>query len=79
MSCIVVACPHCGDLVVIERKDINCRIFRHGVHKKTGKCMNPHASKEECERLHKQGLIYGCGKPFRLTEGDDQAVECDYV
>lgn len=39
--------------------------------------INPHASKEECERLVREGLIYGCGGAFRF---DGKTVEkCDYI
>ena len=63
--------------MVIYKKDIKCAIFRHGVMKKTMKQMNPHAKKEVCERLFKNGLIYGCGKPFKLI--NETAIKCDYV
>jgi hypothetical protein len=46
--------------------------------------MNPHASKEECERLVREGLIYGCGKPMLVVKKspppDEYGVEgCDYI
>jgi hypothetical protein len=43
--------------------------------------MNPHASKEECERLVREGLIYGCGKPMLIVrKTDEYGVEgCDYI
>jgi len=73
---IIVQCPHCQDSILIER--LNCRIFRHGILKDTGKQMDPHASKEICDSLFSQNLIYGCGKPFRIT--DVSCVEiCDYI
>ena len=71
-----VICPHCDALV--EIKELNCRIFRHAIMKKTHKQINPHASKSECERLFKQGKVYGCAKPFRIDE-DGNAVICDYI
>ena len=74
---IITSCPHCNDNIVIYKKDIKCAIFRHGVMKKTMKQMNPHAKKEVCERLFKNGLIYGCGKPFKLV--NEIAIKCGYV
>lgn len=71
-------CPHCGDIILVNKKDINCGIFRHGVLKDGMKQINPHASKEECNRLLNEGLIFGCGKPFKITE-DKKIYICDYI
>ena len=38
-----IPCPHCQEFIIIEQ--LNCGIFRHGVLKKSGKQINPHASK----------------------------------
>ena len=50
--------------------------------KDTGTQIDPHLAKEGCDKLAAEGLIYGCGKPFRL-EGKDsinwEAVLCDYI
>jgi hypothetical protein len=72
-----VVCPHCSGTVIIDPKEINCAIFRHGVFKTSGKQIPPHASKEECDSWVKNNEIYGCGKPFKLVEG--KAIICDYV
>jgi len=76
---IVVACPWCKDLVLVEQ--LNCRIFRHGILKETGNQMNPHLGKEGCEILITNQLIFGCGKPFFIAEknGEYLAEECDYI
>ena len=66
MENILVKCVHCEDLIIINKKDFNCKIFRHGVYKSNNKQIDPHFCKEECDRLFNEGLIYGCGKPFRL-------------
>ncbi len=71
-------CPHCNGEIVIYENEINCRIFRHGLHKSNNMQLNPHASKAECDQARIQGLIYGCGKPFRINE-DNSIVICDYV
>jgi hypothetical protein len=44
--------------------------------------MNPHESKENCDSLIKNNLIYGCGKPFKIIyneEGALVAVVCEYI
>ena len=68
--------------IIIDEKDIACAIFRHGVFKKNGKQINPHAPKKVCDRLFTKGLIYGCGKPFKLikdTSGNYITIICGYV
>lgn len=77
----VFTCPHCQGSVIVQYNELNCRIFRHGVYKHNGEQMPPHTPREECERLAQQGLIIGCGQPFRV-EGDGAAavaVVCDYI
>jgi len=75
----IIECPHCKDSVEIVK--LNCRIFRHGVFINTGKQMNPHASKEKCDKYVAEKRIYGCGKPFQIVvEGDEyKVVVCDYI
>ena len=75
-SNLFVTCPHCGGLVHILQ--VNCTIFRHGQFKQTGQQINPHTPKVECERLVNNGLIYGCGRPFKYT-GQGLATVCDYL
>jgi len=45
------------------------------------KQMDPHCPKEECYRLFSCGLIYGCGKPFKIIKnGSEIKVEiCEYI
>ena len=64
--------------LLVEIKDLNCHIFRHATYKETGEPIPPHAPKEECDRLFDNGLIYGCGKPFRINGNNDIEV-CDYI
>lgn len=74
-----IICPHCQEPVLIEK--LNCCIFRHGIMKDTLKQMDPHCPKEECDRLFSQGLIYGCGKPFKIIL-DEMVIRveiCDYI
>ena len=77
---IIVQCPHCGDFISII--ELNCQIFRHAVFISNGEQINPHASKEECDSLIKQRLVYGCAKPFKLVktnEGTFLAEKCNYI
>ncbi len=79
INMIVVICPHCEMFVYIEQ--INCGIFRHAVHKHTNEPINPHSSQQECERLLRENLVYGCAKPFRILTKDDTYITeiCDYI
>lgn len=76
---IIVLCPHCELPIIIE--ELNCCIFRHGVDIATGKQIDPHLDQTNCEKLIKDNLIYGCGKPFRIikNETDFKAVICEYI
>ena len=83
MENILVKCPHCSNLIIINKKDFNCEIFRDGVYKKDNKQIDPHLNKDECDRLFKENLINGCGKPFKLIidleENKFFAEKCDYI
>jgi len=77
------SCPHCGAQTDVNKKDVNCAIFRCGVwkhpHPHAGQGINPHMPKKECEAVANQ--VYGCTKPYRLVwRGDSPFVEpCDYL
>lgn len=71
------ACPHCQGTIVVFPADIRCTIFRHATYRNNGNPIPPHTPKEECERLVREGIVWGCGKPFRF---DGTHVEiCDYI
>ena len=76
---IVVICPECDDPVLIEQ--LNCRIFRHGILKSNNNQINPHATKDECDYYIKNDLIYGCGKPFKILENNNELEPeiCEYI
>jgi len=75
---IVVNCPHCEDTIIIYKNEINCRIFRHAVYKKSKRPVNPHLSESKCKSLIKSKKVYGCCKPFKLNDSDKAEI-CDYI
>ena len=81
MDYIIIECPHCKEHIVVNLKELNCKIFRHGIYKNNGKQIDPHASKEICDELIKNDVIYGCGKPFQIIEINDtfEIKKCDYI
>lgn len=77
---IVIICPHCLEPVLIA--ELNCQIFRHGTFINNGQQVNPHATKEVCDYFVDNDMIYGCGKPFRIIKGEDNAfvaIVCEYI
>jgi hypothetical protein len=80
----IFRCLHCGNNFIIRENEFNCRILRHAVYKDTLKEINPHTSKEECERLLNEGFVYGCAKPLRIlqeknSDGNYDLEICDYI
>ena len=75
----IINCPHCKDEIIITQ--IRCGIFRHGVIKKTNQQIDCHASKEYCDKMYDNNLIYGCGKPFKITKTQNgiSVNICDYI
>ena len=78
---IIINCPSCNATILIDKSEINCKIFRHGVMKESGKQIDPHLSKDNCDKLVKDNRIYGCGKPFKLEFNgfEWQAMHCEYI
>jgi hypothetical protein len=72
-----IKCPHCFLEILVNIKEINCAIFRHGVYKHNMEQINPHLCKSECDRLFNENLIYGCGKPFKIV--NNEAIICEYI
>ena len=70
-------CPHCLALCEVPQSDIRCGIFRHAVFKDTMDPVPAHASRTECEQWVRRGVVYGCARPLRITNGT--AVKCDYI
>ena len=81
----IFICIHCQEPFVIAHNEFNCRILRHGVYKNNLQPINPHASKDECDALVKDELIFGCAKPLQIIETADGSVDkytiivCDYI
>lgn len=65
----IFQCPHCKISIEVLKSEVNCGVFRCGVYKDTFKPINPHAKKDACEKLVKEGKIHGCGGAFKLVEG----------
>lgn len=70
-------CPHCG--TTIEVVDVACSIFRCGTMK-SGKGQTPippHTDQATCERLYRDGKVWGCARPFRFD--GQQVTICGYI
>ena len=78
---IIIKCPHCNEDIIIFEKEINCKIFRHGVYKNNFQQINPHLHKDGCDELFEKKLIFGCGKPFQLKHIDNKwdVYKCEYI
>ena len=77
---IILKCPHCKDYFIIYKNELNCHIIRHGIYKISYQQIDPHLCKEECERLVKENLIYGCGKPCEIIIENNKykCIICEY-
>jgi hypothetical protein len=74
---MIYFCPYYDCASAIEIVEVNCAIFRCGVHKDTGHQIEPHLPKEECDKLKKDNKIWGCGRPFQLV--NNKLVKCKYI
>ena len=83
----IFTCLHCHEPFVISHKDFNCRILRHGVYKHNLQPINPHATKDECDALVRDGAIYGCAGPLQIQTATTataatavyEIVICEYI
>ena len=100
---IALQCPHCKAAgepdwktwIMVDRKELNCRIFRHGVmreaYERGGVMVQipPHAPKAQCDWLAANNMIIGCGKPYKVVDVvvedgaggkvEQRAVACGYI
>lgn len=81
MKELLFDCPHCHKPILVYVAELNCKIFRHGIYKKTYKQIDPHLEKIKCDALIQKNEIYGCGKPFRIVEMNGEYIVeiCDYI
>jgi hypothetical protein len=71
----ILNCPHCDmNIIIVE---VNCGVFRCGISKFTFTQIQQHLSQDECEKLVKDDIIYGCGKPFMYHNG--KLIKCCYI
>ena len=77
----IFKCPHCMLYTIVQKNEVRCQIFRHGVNKNNYEQINPHENKKNCDNFYNKNQIYGCGKPFRFFFNDQgNYVEiCDYI
>ena len=73
----IVSCPHCG--MYIEILSIACGIFRCGQYKINGQQLDPHYSEQRCIFVVENGMIYGCGKPFKIIDKKTPPEKCGYI
>lgn len=73
----ICQCPYSDCNIAIEIIEVNCAIFRCGVYKNTIEQIEPHLTKEHCDKLKKEDKIWGCGRPFKLVNGI--LVTCEYI
>ena len=79
---IIFNCCHCKNNFVMNTNDFNCKIIRHAIYKKNYEQINPHSSKEICDQLVKDDLIYGCAKPLKIIQNMDglyDVIICEYI
>jgi len=74
-------CPQCNLEVIVNKNELNCRIFRHAVYKNNYEQVNPHLSYEDCQKLLDTNSVIGCCKPFQIISKNDKlyAIICDYI
>jgi hypothetical protein len=78
----VFNCPHCDFSIIVNEKEINCGIFRHGEYKINHQQIPPHLPKDQCDKLISEDKIIGCGKPFKIIKlkpGEISVEICEYI
>lgn len=75
-------CPNCLGLVEVLPREVRCKIFRHAIFKDNGQQIGPHTSKQECDKLVREGKVRGCAKPFQMEQVNNETwivKKCDYI
>ena len=62
---IILTCCNCNNIFIVNTKEFNCKILRHGIYKSNYQQINPHLPKNECDRLFNNDLIYGIFDPAK--------------
>jgi hypothetical protein len=77
---LIFKCPHCQDDIIVFLNEIFCKIFRHAIFKHNFEQVNPHLSKNECDKLIQNNMIFGCCKPFEIIIENNEyfVIQCDY-
>lgn len=70
-----ISCPHCSGLIMIDKREINCGVFRH-LSRRDERRVSPHAPQAECQALVRSGEGLGCGGAFRF-DGTNTSI-CGY-
>lgn len=75
------SCPNCNGDIIVQKNELNCKIFRHGILKNNFKQVDPHLSFEKCKKLLENDEVIGCCKPFRIIRSNNTfiATICDYI
>jgi hypothetical protein len=79
---LIFQCPHCFNWIEVYINEINCQIFRHGILKTTLQQINPHSTEQQCNEYVSKDLIYGCSRPFKLSQINTNTYKvdiCDYM
>ena len=73
-------CPNCNEEIIVNKNELNCKIFRHAIFKDSYKQIDPHLQKIYCDKLVEEDKIFGCSKPFEIVRRDVKlyVVKCDY-
>jgi len=74
---LIFSCPYCREYIIVNKNEINCTIFRHGVFKNNFSQLPPHSSKTLCDSVFLNNEIYGCGKPFKIKNNNIE--KCNYI
>lgn len=66
--------PDCPMEFMIADSEIHCGIFRCGVMRGSGDQIAVHATKEQCQRMLAEEMVYGCARPFTITKDPESGV-----
>ena len=58
----IFRCPHeeCKQYIIVQKNELNCHIFRHGILKNNYEQINQHEKKEICDNFKNNDNIYIC-------------------